>query len=273
MMHLPETRNASFGSVKGLGPGIRFRSGPARRTVVGPRAVLSTPTQTEKKDNEGRERESSSIVDAPTPTPSAAASVAQEPLAVEQIADGSNPIGDFWVAYNELLDEQPILVKSLTSFVGFMLGDILSQVIVGDPYSAIRTLHLVMYGVIMDGPCGHFWYTTLDKNVFPEDPVSTKAIVAKTTMDQLIWGPFITAVFFAFIRTVQGHPDQIIPTIQVELVPTILASYALWPVAHAINFRFIPSSQRILYINCVQIVWTAYLSNLAAHGHGSLPMH
>jgi protein Mpv17 len=44
----------------------------------------------------------------------------------------------------------------------------------------------------------------------------------------------------------------------------LLANYALWPIAHLINFKFVPSEQRILYINCVQIIWSAYLSNLAS---------
>lgn len=52
---------------------------------------------------------------------------------------------------------------------------------------------------------------------------------------------------------VQGNPAAIIGTIQAKLIKTLLANYALWPLAHIINFKFIPSSQRILYINCVQV--------------------
>ena len=44
----------------------------------------------------------------------------------------------------------------------------------------------------------------------------------------------------------------------------LAANYALWPLAHLINFKFVPSKQRILYINCVQILWSAYLSHLSA---------
>ncbi len=51
----------------------------------------------------------------------------------------------------------------------------------------------------------------------------------------------------------QGTPALIIPTIKAKLVKTLLANYAMWPLAHIINFKFIPSSQRILYINCVQV--------------------
>jgi hypothetical protein len=60
----------------------------------------------------------------------------------------------------------------------------------------------------------------------------------------------------------QGTPALIIPTIKAKLVKTLLANYAMWPLAHIINFKFIPSSQRILYINCVQVTIAAQLQRL-----------
>lgn len=52
----------------------------------------------------------------------------------------------------------------------------------------------------------------------------------------------------------QGTPSLIIPTIKAKLLKTLIANYCMWPLAHIINFKFIPSSQRILYINCVQVM-------------------
>ncbi|GMH40905.1 hypothetical protein BSKO_08809 [Bryopsis sp. KO-2023] len=267
-----QSKCSSLCSAKGMKSALLTRRVPSVRVrFLEPcraRAVLSTSSPTAID-----EKEASVVV---LPDAESVASIPTTPQDVETVveqAEDVSPFQAFWRRYNELLDEKPILVKSLTSLVGFTLGDIVAQTIVGEPYSAIRTLHLTMFGVIVDGPCAHLWYTTLDKNIFPREPTSAKAIVAKTAMDQLIWGPCITCGFFTFIRIVEGHPGQIIPTIQAELIPTVLASYALWPLAHLINFRFIPSQQRILYINAVQIAWTAYLSNLAAHGHASLPHH
>lgn len=40
---------------------------------------------------------------------------------------------------------------------------------------------------------------------------------------------------------------------QDKLVKTIVANYILWPGAHFINFRFVPSEHRILYNNCVSV--------------------
>ena len=45
--------------------------------------------------------------------------------------------------------------------------------------------------------------------------------------------------------------DMIVDS-QDKYVSTLLAGYTVWPLVHVINFRFIPSSQRVLYINCVQ---------------------
>ena len=37
-------------------------------------------------------------------------------------------------------------------------------------------------------------------------------------------------------------------------------TYQVWPLAHTINFRFIPSNQRVLYINTIQIGYNCFLS-------------
>ena len=43
----------------------------------------------------------------------------------------------------------------------------------------------------------------------------------------------------------------------------VFGSWKVWPLAHAINFKFIPSSQRVLYINTIQIGYNCFLSLIA----------
>jgi protein Mpv17 len=51
----------------------------------------------------------------------------------------------------------------------------------------------------------------------------------------------------------------------IELLTSGLqASWKVWPVAHAINFRFIPTEQRLLYINSIQICYNVFLSVLGS---------
>ena len=44
----------------------------------------------------------------------------------------------------------------------------------------------------------------------------------------------------------------------------VTGSWKVWPIAHTINFRFIPSSQRVLYINSIQIGYNCFLSVISS---------
>lgn len=103
----------------------------------------------------------------------------------------------------------------------------------------------------IDGSAGHAWYKFLDKHVYPGEgnccssllvqqlisrggalaplrcvhpacvtpnhpadaPTSNKAVLIKTALDQLVWGPGMTLVFFAFLKTLEGRPDLILHTV------------------------------------------------------------
>lgn len=67
---------------------------------------------------------------------------------------GSKRLAGFWGAYSKALEEHPIRVKSATSFFGFLFGDAVAQLVVGNPYNYLRTLRMVIFGVLMDGPVG-----------------------------------------------------------------------------------------------------------------------
>lgn len=180
-------------------------------------------------------------------------------------AQVTGQLANLWGAYSKRLEVDPVRTKALTSFAGFMIGDFLAQRIGQEPFDPLRCLRLGAYGLFLDGPVGHWWYKVLDKNVMPDKSTSTPAVLLKTAADQLVWAPIMTVVFFAVLKSLEGHPELILSTVQDKLVKTVVANYVLWPGAHFINFKFVPSQHRILYNNCVSVIWSAYLS-LAAHG-------
>jgi protein Mpv17 len=106
------------------------------------------------------------------------------------------------------------------------------------------------------------WYDVLEQRVFPKEPLSTKAVLSKTALDQVVYATIMTGVYFAVIRLLEGHPEAIMSTLQSKFLPTLAANYMIWPLAHVINFRFIPSEFRILYNNVVCIAWLTGLSFL-----------
>ena len=58
----------------------------------------------------------------------------------------------------------------------------------------------------------------LDRNVEPDNPNGLKAVLLKTAADQLFWAPIMTCVFFVVLKSLEGHPELIWPTIQVNVV-------------------------------------------------------
>lgn len=64
------------------------------------------------------------------------------------------------------------------------------------------------------------------------------------------------------------HYREIWPELKAKYVPTLIAGWKLWPLAHFINFAFIPNQHRILYTNVVSVAGTYILSKAASGDHG-----
>lgn len=176
---------------------------------------------------------------------------------------GDNPLMLLWKGYNQLLKDQPLFTKALTSFVGFSAGDFLAQKFIDkkDTIDLKRLLKLASFGFLVHGPTGHYFYGFLDGQM---PGTSALTVASKVAIDQLIWNPIFGTMFFGWLGLMEGQDfDGIKNRIQKDLMASVKGSWTVWPIAHAINFRFIPNSQRLLYINTVQIGYNCFLSILA----------
>jgi protein Mpv17 len=179
--------------------------------------------------------------------------------------------GRLWSGYLHQLDTRPLLTKSFTSFSGFVVGDAIAQLYAGEKYDYWRTARFAAYGFIIHAPACHVWYGILDSRVYPKAPTSPRAVVAKMAIDQLLFTPFATLVFYSIIKTMEGEAHKITSTIKEKFWPTLLAGYTVWPLAHIINFRFIAGNQRVLYINVVNVAWNVILCKIATSKPRSTP--
>jgi protein Mpv17 len=170
-----------------------------------------------------------------------------------------------WSSYTRSVETRPVLTKSFTSFTGFVLGDTIAQLATSgnERFDYWRTARFAAFGFFIHAPGCHFFYQALDAVIFPSAAKSTKAVLAKMLIDQTIWTPISLVVFYSAFKTMEGRRDQIQQTLREKFFPTLLAGYAVWPLAHVVNFRFIPTSQRVLYINAVQVGWNVVLSKIA----------
>lgn len=167
-----------------------------------------------------------------------------------------------WAAYNRALASNPLLVKALTSFTGFTVGDILAQKFInkGEKYDFGRTLRLGSFGLLVHGPTGHWFYGMLDKKLPGTAPMT---VASKVAIDQTIWNPIFGVMFFTYLGLTEGKTtDQIATKIKADLKTAVVGSWSVWIPAHTINFRFVPPAQRLLYINSIQIGYNVFLSFL-----------
>jgi len=168
-----------------------------------------------------------------------------------------------WARYNAMLEAQPLLTKALTSLTGFTVGDILAQSFIeesGKPYDIMRTVRLGTFGLCIHGTTGHYFYGFLDSKLPGTKPIT---VATKVAIDQTIWNPIFGLMFFGYLNLLEGKSfEDYTNKIKADLKTAVMGSWAVWVPAHTINFAFIPPSQRLLYINTIQIGYNVFLSFL-----------
>merc|ERR1711933_297707 len=132
----------------------------------------------------------------------------------------------------------PITAKALTSLVGWALGDFLAQVFIsgGNPFDMKRFVTLSMFGFLYHGPSGHFFYNWLDRKI---PGTEGKVVALKVLIDQVFWCPIFMSVFFTYLGLVHGDTFATIGTkIKTDLFKACQGSWKVWPLVHAVNFKF-----------------------------------
>ena len=60
-------------------------------------------------------------------------------------------------------------------------------------------------------------------------------------------------MFFTYLGLAEGKSlDDIQKKIKNDLATAVMGSWTVWIPAHTVNFKFVPTSQRLLYINTIQ---------------------
>ena len=180
-------------------------------------------------------------------------------------AGSGNPLqwvtsSEGWVAYERALESRPVLTKGLTSLIGFAIGDGIAQTLIehAEMLDVARLIKFSSFGFLIHGTTCHFFYDFLDRVVPGKEakPVATKVMV-----DQILWNPIFGCMFFSYLTLYDGGSvAQAVVRIQQSLATQVTGSWSFWGPAHIVNFRYVPSEQRLLYINVLQIVYNVFLS-------------
>eukprot|EP00088_Acartia_fossae_P058784 TRINITY_DN6922_c0_g1_i2.p1 TRINITY_DN6922_c0_g1~~TRINITY_DN6922_c0_g1_i2.p1 ORF type:complete len:190 (+),score=12.70 TRINITY_DN6922_c0_g1_i2:31-600(+) len=152
-----------------------------------------------------------------------------------------------------------LLVANTASSGGLLLlGDVLEQKREGakaiDKHRSGR-----MFAVgISQGPPHHYFYEWLDKLYKGR---TRQAIVKKILLDQILAAPFFAITFIYVASLLEGKTFAECWQEFKEKFPAIyLFDWLIWPPSQYINFSFVPSQYRVLYINFVTVLWDIFLS-------------
>lgn len=172
--------------------------------------------------------------------------------------------GGVWRHCNQQLEQRPLLTNAIVMALGLAIGDMLAATIMGGPAFTTKTLQMAAFGLLFQGPALHCFSTALDANVLPDRPTSACAIATKTAIDQLLWSPICTSMFFIAMELFQGNISGIASTVTTHLAPTMLANYSIWPVAHLVNYGVVPQKHRVVFVTMVNILWAGVLSVISS---------
>lgn len=168
--------------------------------------------------------------------------------------------GSLWSDYQSSLKTKPIVTKACTSCVGFAISDTLTQLFIEKgAFNLKRLAKMASFGLLCHGTSGHYFYNFLDKVLAGTTP----AIVAlKVAVDQTLWAPLFMVMFFSYMCLFDGTPELIASKIKGDIFTAVKGSWMTWIPAHTINFAFVPSDNRLLYINTIQIFFNIFMSVL-----------
>ena len=142
-----------------------------------------------------------------------------------------------WNVYMKHLNQSPISTKIFTSVAAATLGDCIAQYAsrprgteaASWEYDWPRTFRFCLFNGGFMAPLGHYYYNRLDRVVMPHAPTTMKAVASKIGIDQLIFAPICTAIFYAFKCVTENRPREFPQELSVKWGPTVLAGYKLWP--------------------------------------------
>jgi hypothetical protein len=203
-----------------------------------------------------------------------------------------------WAAYAVQLERRPVAVKASTSALISLGGDVLCQTIVawGEPeerdewgekkrrrWDWVRSAQFALLGGVLVGPTLHWWYGLLGRRV---PGISFGSLAKRIALDQFVFSPVFTVVFFSSLMFVQGRAAKIPQKLRQDYWPTLISNWAVWMPAQVgfgcsaccacgfsllvilfcacclkvINFRYVPALYQVLYSNFIAVGWNSFLS-------------
>ncbi|XP_023722950.1 mpv17-like protein 2 isoform X2 [Cryptotermes secundus] len=165
--------------------------------------------------------------------------------------------------FNRIFGKYLFLTNTISSGVLMSAGDLIQQEIEkrrtpkSKPFDWERTGRMFIVG-LAQGPPQHIFYKFLDWHLPRRD---FKSISRKILLDQLIASPVFICIFFFGMGYLESHTwDEIISESKMKFFSIYMVDWLVWPPTQIINFYFLSSKYRVMYINIVTMLYDVFLS-------------
>lgn len=122
----------------------------------------------------------------------------------------------------------------------------------------LRSLRMASYGFLLYGPGSYAWYQYLD-HCLPKPTFGNLSM--KVILNQVVLGPSVIAVVFAWNNLWQGKLSQLPTKYQKDALPTLFYGFRFWIPVSILNFWAIPLQARVAFMSTCSIFWNFYLSS------------
>ena len=86
----------------------------------------------------------------------------------------------------------------------------------------------------------------------------------KILMDQTVYLTVKCSIYISAVGLLQGDDvDTVKTNVQTKLPSIVLTAWKFWPLVHLVTYGVIPARHRILWVNCVDLVWNAILATMS----------
>ncbi|KAG6540130.1 hypothetical protein Mapa_018515 [Marchantia paleacea] len=174
--------------------------------------------------------------------------------------DSSQGFGStLWIWYNGMLENHPLIAKSLTSALLNAIADYFCQVFVEklDKVDWKRFWSFVAIGLFLSGPGLHYWYGALPKIITVP---GLGGVLLRIGLDQVIFTPLGMLSFFIVLLTLENRQDQIQRKLEKDWWPTVVANWKVWIPFQIVNFGMVPPQLQVPAAGLLGMVWSVFIS-------------
>lgn len=166
-----------------------------------------------------------------------------------------------WSAYEEILRTNPVFAKMVISGVVYSVGDWIAQCYEGKPlfdFDRTRMFRSGITGFALHGSLSHYYYEFCEV-LFPFH--DWWIVPVKVAFDQTVWSAIWNSIYFTVLGFLRlESPVSIFNELKATFWPMLTAGWKLWPFAHLVTYGLVPVQQRLLWVDCVELIWVTILS-------------